>query len=136
QITFDRITVTGTEDLLMAAVLARGETVMVNAAREPEVVDLAQLLASMGARIEGAGTSVIRVQGVGSLHGASHAIIADRIEAGTFLIGGALTRGDLLVNGCPPDHLRALIAKLQQAGAEVSEPGPDTLRVSARRPLK
>ena len=108
---FDRITVTGTEDLLMAAVLARGETVIENAAREPEVADLAALLVKMGAHIEGAGTSTIRVQGVRKLGGAEHTIIPDRIEAGTFLIAGALTGGDLIVRGCVPEHLRALIAK-------------------------
>ncbi len=136
QIAFDRITVTGTEDLLMAAVLAEGETVIVNAAREPEVVDVARLLIAMGARIEGAGTSTIRVRGVERLHGAQHTIIPDRIEAGTFLTGAALTRGNLLVTGCEPEHLRALIAKLLQAGAEVTETAPDALRVCAPRPLK
>src|SRR3984893_15573860 len=94
-IRFDRITVTGTEDLIMAAVLARGETVIENAAREPEVGDLAALLAKMGAQIEGAGTSTIRIQGVERLGGAEHTIIADRIEAGTFLVAGAITRGAL-----------------------------------------
>ena len=135
EISFDRITVTGTEDVLMAAVLASGETVINNAAREPEVVDLARLLSSMGANIEGAGTSIIRVRGVARLHGASHTIIPDRIEAGTFLIAGALTRGDIAVEGCDPSHLRALIAKLQQAGAEVAESSPDCLRVRAPRKL-
>src|SRR5262249_34756636 len=91
---FERITVTGTEDLLMAAVLAKGETVINNAAREPEVVDLAELLIAMGAKIEGAGTATIRVQGVDELHGAEHTIIADRIEAGTFLIAGSMYGGD------------------------------------------
>ena len=119
---FDRITVTGTEDLLMAAVLARGETVIGNAAREPEVQDLAVLLNKMGAQIEGAGTSTIRVQGVGKLHGAEHTIIADRIEAGTFLIAGAMTRGDLAIADCVPEHLDALVSKMRQAGAEISEP--------------
>ncbi len=133
---FDRITVTGTEDLLMAAVLARGETVIENAAREPEVADLAALLTAMGARIEGAGTSTIRVQGVRKLRGAEHTIIADRIEAGTFLIAGAITRGDIVVRGCVPEHLRALIAKLQQAGAEVTEPAADALRVRVPGKLK
>jgi UDP-N-acetylglucosamine 1-carboxyvinyltransferase len=128
-VSFDRITVTGTEDLLMAAVLARGETVIENAAREPEVVDLAALLTKMGAKIEGAGTSTIRVEGVTSVGGANHTIIADRIEAGTFLIAGAMTRGDLLVTACEPAHLRALIAKLHQAGVEVTEAGPNALRV-------
>ena len=92
QVQFDRITVTGTEDLLMAATLAQGETVIENAAREPEVQDLAALLIKMGAKIEGAGTSTIRVQGVPELHGAEHTIIPDRIEAGTFLIAGAMTQ--------------------------------------------
>jgi UDP-N-acetylglucosamine 1-carboxyvinyltransferase len=135
EIHFDRITVTGTEDVLMAAVLASGETVIHNAAREPEVVDLARLLSAMGASIEGAGSSTIRVGGVARLHGASHSIIADRIEAGTFLIAGVLTRGDLLLTAYQPDHLRALIAKLHQAGAEVTEPSPDSLRVRAPRKL-
>jgi UDP-N-acetylglucosamine 1-carboxyvinyltransferase len=129
EVRFDRITVTGTEDVLMAAVLARGETVIHNAAREPEVADLAALLVKMGAQIEGAGTSVIRVKGVTELHGCSHAIIPDRIEAGTFLIAGAVTRGDLLVTGCEPDHLRALLEKLARAGVEVTGPAPGALRV-------
>ena len=136
QVQFDRITVTGTEDLLMAAVLARGETVIENAAREPEVADLAAVLNKMGARIQGAGTSTIRIQGVAQVGGAEHTIIPDRIEAGTFLIGGALTRGDLTVRGCMPEHLRALIAKLQQSGVEVTEVAPDTLRVRVPGRLK
>ena len=134
--TFDRISVTGTEDLLMAAVLARGETIIDNAAREPEVVDVAALLQKMGARIEGAGTSTIRVQGVERLAGTTHEIIPDRIEAGTFLIAGAITGGDLAVRGCAPEHLRALIAKLNQSGAEVTEPAPDTLRVRRKSKLR
>jgi UDP-N-acetylglucosamine 1-carboxyvinyltransferase len=133
---FDRITVTGTEDVLMAAVLAKGETIIENAAREPEVADLAALLIKMGAKIEGAGTSTIRVQGVEKLGGAEHTIIADRIEAGTFLIAGAITRGDLSVTGCVPEHLRALILKMQQAGVEVTETAPDTLRVRVPGRLK
>lgn len=126
---FDRITVTGTEDVLMAAVLARGETLIENAAREPEVGDLAALLTKMGAKIEGAGTSTIRVQGVDRLHGAEHSIIADRIEAGTFVIAAAITGGDLRITGCEPTHLDALTAKLQQAGVEVTALAPDVLRV-------
>ncbi len=126
---FDRITVTGTEDLLMAAVLAEGETVLSNAAREPEVADLAALLSKMGASIEGAGTSVIRVRGVTRLGGADHAIIADRIEAGTFLAAAAITRGDLLLRGCVPEHLASLIQRMRQAGVEIAETGPDSLRV-------
>jgi UDP-N-acetylglucosamine 1-carboxyvinyltransferase len=101
---FDRITVTGTEDLMMAAVLAKGETVLRNAAREPEVSDLADLLARWAPRIEGAGTSTIRIQGVERLHGAEHTIIPDRIEAGTFLIAGAITGGDVTVTDCNPEH--------------------------------
>jgi UDP-N-acetylglucosamine 1-carboxyvinyltransferase len=128
--------VTGTEDILMAAVLARGETVIENAAREPEVVDLAGLLTRMGARIEGAGTSTIRVQGVDKLGGAEHTIIPDRVEAGTFLVAGAITRGDVTITGCVPEHLRALLAKLEQAGVEVSETAADTLRVRVPGKLK
>jgi UDP-N-acetylglucosamine 1-carboxyvinyltransferase len=127
---FDRITVTGTEDILMAAVLARGETVIENAAREPEVVDLADLLTKMGARIDGAGTSTIHVQGVETLHGAEHTIIADRIEAGTFAIGAAITGGDVEVAGCFPGHLTALCASLRQAGVNVEVTAPDVLHVS------
>jgi UDP-N-acetylglucosamine 1-carboxyvinyltransferase len=133
---FDRITVTGTEDLMMAAVLADGETVLENAAREPEVADLAEMLTKMGARIEGAGSSTIRIQGVRRLHGAEHTIIPDRIEAGTFLVAGAITGGDLLVTGCNPDHLGALVLKLRQAGAEITPAGPDTLRVHGRGRLR
>jgi UDP-N-acetylglucosamine 1-carboxyvinyltransferase len=131
---FDRITVTGTEDLMMAAVLARGDTVIENAAREPEVSDLASLLAAMGAQIEGAGTSTIRIRGVERLHGAEHTIIADRIEAGTFLVAGAISGGDLLVRDCVPEHLNALVQKLRQAGAEIVETAPDALRVKAVGP--
>jgi UDP-N-acetylglucosamine 1-carboxyvinyltransferase len=130
---FDKITVTGTEDLLMAAVLAEGETVMENCAREPEVSDLAALLIAMGALIEGAGTSTIRVQGVQRLHGARHRIHPDRIEAGTFLVAGAITRGDLIVGNCNPNHLGALIAMLAEAGARVDIIGQDTVRVRADR---
>jgi UDP-N-acetylglucosamine 1-carboxyvinyltransferase len=126
---FDRITVTGTEDLMMAAVLAKGETLLRNAAREPEVSDLADLLVKMGAKIEGAGTSTIRIQGVEALHGAEHAIIPDRIEAGTFLIAGAITGGDMAITGCVPEHIGALVSKLQQAGADVTQPDAGTLRV-------
>ena len=118
---FDRITVTGTEDVLMAAVLAQGETILENAAREPEVVDLADLLVKMGARIEGAGTSTVRIQGVGKLHGAEHEIIADRIEAGTFAIAAAITGGDVRVANCQPEHLHALVSKMRQAGVDIVE---------------
>ena len=128
---FDKITVTGTEDLLMAAVLADGDTLMENCAREPEVVDLAALLIAMGAQIEGAGTATIRVHGVTSLHGASFRINPDRIEAGTFLIAGAITGGDLIVANCNTSHLGAVMAKLQEAGARIEVLGPDSVRVRA-----
>jgi UDP-N-acetylglucosamine 1-carboxyvinyltransferase len=134
-VSFDRITVTGTEDVLMAAVLARGETVIRNAAREPEVKDLAELLNKMGAKIEGAGSSIIRVKGVEKLHGAEHDIIPDRIEAGTFVLAAAISQGDVVVTGCQPEHIAALTVKMQRAGAEVDETQPDALRVRClRRP--
>ncbi len=135
-ILFDKITVTGTEDLLMAAVLAEGETVMENCAREPEVTDLAALLSAMGAKIEGAGTPTIRVQGVEKLHGAKHRINPDRIEAGTFLVAGAITGGDLRVSHCRPAHLTAIIAKLQECGARIEIIGNDQIRVSSDGNLK
>ncbi len=134
-IVFDKITVTGTEDLLMAAVLADGETLMENCAREPEVCDLAALLAAMGAKIEGAGTATIRVKGVAKLHGARHRINPDRIEAGTFLIAGAITSGDLNVANCNPNHLGAVISKLEAAGARV-DVGSDSIRVRSEGNLK
>ena len=133
---FDRITVTGTEDLLMAAVLAEGETLMENCAREPEVVDLAALLSAMGAKIEGAGTATIRVRGVPSLHGAHYRINPDRIEAGTFLVAGAITGGDLIVADCNTVHLGAVISKLTEAGARVDVLGPDAARVRASGGLR
>jgi UDP-N-acetylglucosamine 1-carboxyvinyltransferase len=127
-IVFDKITVTGTEDLLMAAVLADGETIFENCAREPEITDLAALLVAMGAKIEGAGTSTIKVQGVTRLHGARHRINPDRIEAGTFLVAGAITGGDLNVDSCEPAHLGALIAKLEECGVKL-DVGKDCIRV-------
>jgi UDP-N-acetylglucosamine 1-carboxyvinyltransferase len=133
---FDRITVTGTEDLMMAAVFAKGETVLENAAREPEVSDLAELLVKMGARIEGAGTSTIRMEGVDRLHGAEHTIIPDRIEAGTFAIAAAITGGDLKISGCAPGHLQALIAKLGQAGVEVTIESGSSMRVRGSAGLR
>jgi UDP-N-acetylglucosamine 1-carboxyvinyltransferase len=134
-IVFDKITVTGTEDLMMAAVLAEGETVMENCAREPEVADLAALLVKMGARIEGAGTATIRIQGVEKLHGARHRIIPDRIEAGTFVIAGALTGGDLQVSNCDPRHLGAVLEKLEECGVNMIVNG-DSVRVMGGNPLK
>jgi UDP-N-acetylglucosamine 1-carboxyvinyltransferase len=134
EIVFDKITVTGTEDLLMAATLAEGETIMQNCAREPEVADLAALLNKMGAKIEGAGTSTIRVQGVTKLHGARHRIIPDRIEAGTFIIAAVLTAGDLNITGCDPQHLGALMAKLAEVGVK-SKQSSDSVRVMGDNPL-
>jgi UDP-N-acetylglucosamine 1-carboxyvinyltransferase len=136
RVVFDRITVTGTEDLMMAATLAAGETLIENAAREPEVQDLAALLNKMGAKIEGAGTSTIRIGGVAELGGAEHTIIADRIEAGTFLIAGAMTRGELRILGCVPEHLEALAVKMREAGAEVTVDGPDSISVRGRKRMR
>ena len=128
QIYFDIVTVTGTENLMMAAVLADGETVLENAAREPEVVDLANALIAMGAQIEGAGTDIIRVRGVGRLRPLAHRVLPDRIETGTFVIAAAITGGSILIRNCEPAHLDALLAKVAEAGAEVS-PGPGSLAV-------
>jgi UDP-N-acetylglucosamine 1-carboxyvinyltransferase len=135
EIVFDKITVTGTEDLLMAATLAEGETIMQNCAREPEVADLADLLNKMGAKIEGAGTPTIRVQGVERLHGARHRIIPDRIEAGTFIVAGTLTGGDLNVVGCDPQHLTAVLQKLGETGVKIAH-NHDTIRVLGNGALK
>ncbi len=127
-IVFDKITVTGTEDILMAATLAEGETILENCAREPEVTDLAALLIAMGADITGAGTSTIKIKGQAKLHGARHRINPDRIEAGTFLLAGAITGGDLNVDCCDPTHLGSLIAKLEQCGVKL-DVGTDSVRV-------
>ncbi len=135
EIVFDKITVTGTEDLLMAAALAEGETLMQNCAREPEVADLADLLNKMGARIEGAGTPTIRVQGVSKLHGAKHRIIPDRIEAATFIIAGALTGGDLNVTDCNTEHLDALLQKLNEVGVKTAHT-TQSVRVMGDVPFK
>jgi UDP-N-acetylglucosamine 1-carboxyvinyltransferase len=120
QIVCDLPTVTGTENLMMAASLARGRTSIENAAREPEVEELATVLNKMGAKISGAGTSVVTIEGVDDLKPIEHAILPDRIEAGTFMVAAALTRGDVLVRDCQPEHLDAVIAKLRSAGAEVA----------------
>lgn len=128
--TFDRITVTGTEDILMAAVLAKGETVLRNCALEPEVVDLAVLLQKMGARIEGAGTPTIQVQGVSELGGAGHNIIPDRIETGTYLMAGLITGGEITLTHCQPAHLAGLLDRLREAGGVVTKTA-DTLHVDA-----
>ena len=132
---FPKITVTGTENILTAAVLAEGETVLENCALEPEVTDLASLLVKMGAKIEGAGTSTIRVEGVEKLHGATHAVIPDRVEAGTFLVAGAITGGDLLITCCRPKHLTAVINKLEECGVEIRCEGENALRVRAAKKL-
>lgn len=116
----DMVTVTGTENFLMAATLAEGETVLENAAQEPEIVDLAEMLIAMGARIEGHGTSCIRVQGVDKLHGCTHRVVADRIEAGTFLCAVAATGGDVVLRHGRADHLEAVIDKLRDAGASIA----------------
>jgi len=135
-IVFDKITVTGTEDLLMAAVLAEGETVMENCAREPEVTDLAAMLTAMGAQIHGAGTSTIQVRGVSKLRGVRHRINPDRIEAATFLVAGAMTSGDLCVAHCNPGHLTAVMGKLQECGVRVEVIGKDQIRVRSEGALK
>ncbi len=135
----DMVTVTGTENLMMAACLAEGETVIENAAREPEVVDLAQCLNAMGARVSGAGTDVIRILGVERLHGATHRIMPDRIETGTYLCAAAVTGGDIRLTGTSSGYLDAVVDKLMDAGCEiVSEktPGHEAIRLKAPQRLK
>jgi UDP-N-acetylglucosamine 1-carboxyvinyltransferase len=134
-IVFEKITVTGTENILMAASLADGITVLENCAREPEVTDLIHLLRKMGAQIEGDETSTLKIRGVSQLHGATHSIIPDRIEAGTFLIAGAITNGDLTITHCNPAHLGAVIAKLGKAGVPVEIPDATTMRVRGAKKL-
>jgi len=128
EIVFDKITVTGTENLMMSAVLANGRTVLGNSACEPEVVDLAVMLNDMGAKIEGAGTPTIAIEGVHELKGTAHRIIPDRVEAGTFLIAGAITNGDLEIIDSTPAHLAAIIEKLREAGVNI-ETGRDRMAV-------
>lgn len=125
----DMVTVTGTENLLMAATLAEGTTVIENAAREPEVVDLANCLTAMGAKIRGAGTPVIEIEGVPSLHGATHSVLPDRIETGSFLVAALMTRGDVTVTHAAPHTLDIVLDKLREAGAQI-ETGEDWIRVS------
>src|SRR6202140_3043258 len=134
-ITFEKITVTGTENILMAAVLAEGETVLNNAAREPEVTDLVEMLRKMGAQIEGDCSSTLRIRGVENLHGTEHTVIPDRIEAGTFLVAGAITDGDLTLTNCAPDHLASIIAKLEQTGVRIEATDKTTLRVRGAKKL-
>jgi len=130
RVVFDLVTVTGTENLMMAAVLAEGTTVLENCAREPEIPDLARLLTKMGARIQGAGTERIEIEGVRELGGARHRIIPDRVEAGTFLVAGAITGGEVTIREVVPDHLTAVLAKLEATGARL-DVGPDWIRVQA-----
>ena len=135
RITTDMVTVTGTENLLMAATLAEGETVLENAAQEPEIPDLAEMLIGMGAKIEGHGSSKIRIQGVERLHGVAHRIVPDRIEAGTFLCAVAAAGGEVVLRGARADHLDAVIDKLREAGADI-ESGADWIRVKNDKRLR
>lgn len=134
-IAFEKITVTGTENILMAAALADGETVLENCAREPEITDLVELLRKMGAQIEGDGSSTLRIRGVAELHGAEHSVIPDRIEAGTFLIAGAITGGELTITNCATEHQGAVIAKLEQTGVSIEIVDKTTLKVRGARRL-
>ncbi len=136
EILMDTVTVTGTENLMMAACLAKGETVLDNAACEPEVVDLADLLRKMGASIEGDGTRTIRIKGVEGLHGCRHRIIPDRIEAGTFAAAAAITRGDVEITGCRPDHMGSILTQLTRTGAEVEITGSDSVRIRGQEPIR
>ncbi|CAN5785408.1 UDP-N-acetylglucosamine 1-carboxyvinyltransferase [soil metagenome] len=135
QIRFEKVTVTGTENLMMAATLAQGTTVLHNSACEPEIGDLCQLLNRMGGRVRGCGTPTIEIEGVESLGGAEHTIIPDRIESGTFIVAAAITGGDLEIKDCRPEHLSSVIKKLTEVGVEIEELNPSTLRASSRRAL-
>ena len=135
EVGFETVTVTGTENVMMAACLADGETVIHNAACEPEITDLAELLARMGATIEGAGTQTVRVLGSERLRGARHAVIPDRIEAGTYLAACAIAGGEIEIQRCVPAHLRAVIDKFRETGVRIEE-GPDNLRVRAPRQVQ
>lgn len=134
-IEFGKVTVTGTENLMMAATLARGTTTLRNAAREPEIVDLADLLNKMGARVNGAGSETIQIEGVESLGGAEHTIIPDRIETGTFIVAAAITKGKLEIRDCRPDHLTSVISQLKAVGLEIQQLNPSTLLVTCTRGL-
>lgn len=131
----DTTTVTGTENLMMAASLAEGTSVIENAAKEPEIVDLAEFLTKRGARIAGAGTDVLTIEGVRELHGADHEVIPDRIEAGTHLVAGAITDGDVTITHCRPVHLEAVLMKLREAGADIQVEG-QTVRIKRNGRLK
>jgi UDP-N-acetylglucosamine 1-carboxyvinyltransferase len=128
-VSFEKVTVTGTENVMMAASLASGKTTIHSAAQEPEIEDLAELLNKMGARIKGAGTSVIEIEGVEALGSAEHTIIPDRIETGTFIVAAAITGGELEIKNCEPAHLTAVIEKLREAGVSIEELNPTTLLV-------
>ena len=136
EVSFDKVSVTGTENLMMAATLARGRTTIHNAAREPEVRDLAELLNKMGARVRGAGTPDVEVDGVEALGPAQHTIIPDRIETGTFIVAAAITKGELEIRDCNPEHCNRIIAKLREVGVEIEEINQSTLHVSGGGPLK
>ena len=133
---FDKNTVTGTENLVMAATLARGETILRNCAREPEVQCLCELLVKMGARIDGLGEDVIRINGVEALGGAAHEIIPDRIEAGTYMVAAALTRGDIVLDSVRPGHMQTIIEKLRYSGANIETLGPDVIRITGRYEIR
>lgn len=124
-----------TENIMTAAALAKGTTIIENAAKEPEIVDLANFINEMGGRVMGAGTDTIRIEGVDELHGTTHHVIPDRIEAGTFMVAAAITRGDIFIENVIPEHLTALVAKLREMGVEVEEEG-NGMRVRAKEPLK
>ena len=132
---FDTVTVTGTENIMMAAALAEGETVLENAAREPEIVDLANALIQMGAKIEGAGTDIIRIQGVEKLRPLDYTVMPDRIETGTFVIASAITRGTVTIKNCFPGHLDAVLAKVAEAGAMIKT-ADSTIQVTGQRTIK
>ena len=127
EISFEKISVTGTENLMMAATLAHGRTTIHNAAREPEVKDLAELLNKMGARVRGAGTPTIQIEGVEGLNAAEHTIIPDRIETGTFIVAAAITKGELEIKDCNPEHCNRIIGKMREVGVEVEEVNQSTL---------
>ncbi|MCC2642628.1 MAG: murA [Nitrospira sp.] len=135
RIYFDTPSVTGTENLMMAAVLAEGTTVLENAAKEPEITDLAAFLTKRGARIAGAGTDMISIEGVSGLHGADHEVIPDRIEAGTYLIAAAITGGEVLIEHCRPEHMEPLLIKLRESGVELIQ-GKEQIRLKAIGRLK
>jgi UDP-N-acetylglucosamine 1-carboxyvinyltransferase len=135
RIYFDTVTVTGTENIMMAAVLARGETVLENAAREPEIADLANALVQMGAKIEGAGTDIIRIQGVEELRPMNYTVMPDRIETGTFVIAAAITNGSIKIKNCFPGHLEAVLAKVGEAGAEIKI-SDGTIQVTGSRKIR